>query len=646
MTARRRLLNLMLQYKWSYLCGLFMVAVSNIAFVAPPLILGFVVDAFEIVRAPFAGANYGESGAAAATNWAVVWLGAAAILGFFAIRGLSLYLMRRLVVTNSRRVEADLRRDIFAKLGSLSFSYFNKMRIGDVMTRATSDTEQVRMVAGPAMMFAASSILNLALVLGIYFYLSWKLAFFMLIPFGGMIVTVTAVFRKLRESSIAVREHYSRISQRARESFAGMRVLKSFAQEDEESARFDGLSRGYMKKILRLFAYDGGLRGFIIFFSGLGMFIILLVGAWLISTNQMSHGNMATFIWLQLKMTWPLMVFGWVAVLYQRGMVSMERINEILAAEPEIGDAPGVGPFDVTEGRIEYRGVRFEYDPERGEILHGIDLKIPAGSTVAVVGGTASGKSTLISLLMRLFDPTEGEVEIDGRNVKTIPLRSLRAAVGYSPQEPFLFSDTLYNNISFAVPDATEAEVRAAVHDEIEGFADGYDTLVGERGVTVSGGQMQRLAIARAILRRPPILVLDDSLSSVDTRTEEEVLSGLAEVIEKGTSIIVTHRLTNSSKPLNRIRTSRKIRTKPRGPRRNRVPTTPRSRNSPIRKRASRSNRPSRLRHRTRRPAKSWTKNSARKNSGGFSKGARPRRSTKIGRNARAIKRHGNADEM
>ncbi len=514
--------------------------------------------------------------------------------------GVFLFLQRRLLINTSRHIEFDMRQDFYAALVDQPVEYFHKNRVGDLMARATNDLGAIRQIVGPMILYSFQAIFALCIALPILLNISTKLTLLMLIPLPLVSLTVKYLGGQIHTRFEKIQGFFSDITARAQENLTGVRVVRAYAQEDAEIERFQVLNREYATQNLRLVKYAAAMRPMLFFFIGLGFVIIVAVGVPMAVRGEITAGDFTAFILYLQRMIWYMIALGYVVNLYQRGTASLKRFNAILEAEPSIRDDDGVIEQPPISGAVEFRDLCFSYktatgtteDTETKEIpsvpsvnsvangfvLRDIDLKISAGQTVAFVGKTGSGKSTLVSLVPRLMDAPDDSVLIDDRPVRDYPLAQLRRAIGFVPQETFLFSDTLARNIAFGIeaesPASAGGEARAIYNVEdqlgavppayaggsalsirsaaeiaglagdIEGFPDGYEQLVGERGITLSGGQKQRTAIARAVMRDPRILILDDSLSAVDTYTEEKILQNLRDVRTGRTTLIVSHRVS------------------------------------------------------------------------------------------------------
>jgi ATP-binding cassette, subfamily B, multidrug efflux pump len=460
-----------------------------------------------------------------------------------------LYITRQVVIGASREIEFDLRNDIFANLERQSANYYHTHRTGDIMARTTNDLNAVRMLLGPAIMYSANTIVFTAAALPFMYRISPKLTFFAFVPLPMASVLVQYFGARIHRRFERIQAMFSDISAKAQENFSGARLIRAFAQEDAEIASFEEANREYIRRSLHLVRLMAMLWPTLEFVLGLSLMITLLVGGHEVVSHRISVGQFTAFNVYMVQLTWPMIAVGWVVNLFQRGTASIVRIDELLKQKPDIADEPTAVPTPIT-GDIEFRNLNFAY-PGGPPVLQNINLTIPAGSSLAIVGPTGSGKSTLVGLIPRLHDAPTGEVLIDHEPIRHFTLSELRKGIGYIPQETFLFSDTIRQNIAFGRPDASPEQVQNAatiahISTEILEFPKGFDTLVGERGVTLSGGQKQRTAIARAVIREPRILVLDDALASVDTYTEEQILSGLRLNMGNRTTVFISHRISTA----------------------------------------------------------------------------------------------------
>jgi ATP-binding cassette, subfamily B, multidrug efflux pump len=475
---------------------------------------------------------------------------AAMLVGLALGKGVFQFLTRWLVIGVSREIEYDLRNDMFRHLESLSYSYYQKNRTGDIMARATNDLNAVRMLLGPAIMYTANTLVFTAVALVFMWQISPKLTLYTFAPLPLASIIVQFFGRRIHERFEKIQAQFSDISARAQENFSGARVVRAYAQEEAEIALFETSNQEYVTRSLPLARLLGMLWPTLEVLLGFALVLVLWLGGREVLLHKISLGDFVAFNTYIVMLTWPVIALGWVINIFQRGTASMGRIDEILVARSEITDAevaPDLKTVTTLRGEIEFRHLDFAYDGV--PVLKDVNLTIPAGSSLAIVGPTGSGKTTLVNLLPRIYDAPPGSLLIDGRPIREYPLDTLRQNIGFVPQETFLFSDSVRENIAFGVETSSDDQVQRAaaaanIAADIEGFPEGYKTLVGERGITLSGGQKQRSAIARAIIRDPRILVLDDALSSVDTYTEETILNHLREVMRDRTTIFISHRVS------------------------------------------------------------------------------------------------------
>jgi len=471
------------------------------------------------------------------------------LLGVAASKGVFQFLTRWIVIGVSRDIEFDLRNDLFRHLEELSYSFYQRTRTGDIMARATNDLNAVRMLLGPAIMYSANTIVFTAGALVFMLSISPKLTMYAFLPLPVVSITIQYFGKRIHERFERIQAMFSEISARAQENFSGARVIRAYVQEEPEVAGFEASNREYIARSLKLVRLMGMLWPTLETMLGLAIVLVLWLGGREVLQSRITVGEFVAFSTYMVQLTWPVIALGWVVNIFQRGTASMGRINEILAERPEITDAeadPGLGAAPIA-GEIEFRDLNFAYNGK--PVLHDVNLRIAAGSSLAIVGPTGSGKTTLVNLIPRIYDAAPGSVLIDGRPIRGFPLAALRRHIGFVPQETFLFSESVRENIALGVKDATDSEVRAAaqaanIAEDIESFPEQYQTLVGERGITLSGGQKQRTAIARALLRNPSILILDDALSSVDTQTEDKILNHLREIMRDRTTIFISHRVS------------------------------------------------------------------------------------------------------
>ena len=479
-------------------------------------------------------------------------------LGFYAFlliaiaasKGIFQFLTRWIVIGISRDIEFDLRNDLFQHLERLAYPYYQRTRTGDIMARATNDLNAVRMLLGPAIMYSANTLVFTAGALIYMFRISPKLTLYTFLPLPVASIVIQYFGHQIHERFEKIQAMFSEISARAQENFSGARVIRAYVQENAEIRQFEEANTEYIARSLPLARLMGLLWPTLELTLGLAVVLVLWLGGREVLLHRMGVGDFTAFLTYMIQLTWPVIALGWVINIFQRGTASLKRINEIMLEKPEITDGPDVLTWagqDELRGEIEFRGLNFGYNGT--PVLQGINLRVPAGTSLAIVGPTGSGKTTLVDLIPRVYDTESGMVLIDGKPIREFPIDFLRRNIGFVPQETFLFSDTIRENIAFGVEDATDESVREAAEGanigaDIEGFPEQYATVVGERGLTLSGGQKQRTAIARALIRNPRILILDDALSSVDTQTEDKILNHLREIMQGRTTIFISHRVS------------------------------------------------------------------------------------------------------
>ena len=456
--------------------------------------------------------------------------------------------MRWILIGISRDAEYDLRNDLFRHLMRLSPRYYTEHRTGDLMSKLTNDLNAVRNMIGPGIMYSANTVVVGVATISLMIHLDWRMTLMALAPLPFVSAAVKFFGARIHERFEKIQALYSELTERVRENISGMRVVRAFCQEDAEMATFDVMNRDFVEKNKGLIWITSFLWPVIALMFALALLLVLVVGGRHVLQGLITVGTFAAFNVYLTYLIWPIIALGWVTNLVQRGLASLGRLMTIFEAQPDIDDrAVPRNPVTELRGDIEFRNLRFSYNGHA--ILKNINLRIPAGKTVAVVGATGSGKSTLVGLIPRLYDAPPGTLLIDGVPIREIPLRTLREHIGFVPQETFLFSETIHENVKLGTPDATDAQVERAAEisnilPEIRGFPKEFDTMVGERGLTLSGGQKQRTAISRAVIRDPRILILDDALSSVDTYTEETILRQLAGVMAGRTTILISHRVS------------------------------------------------------------------------------------------------------
>ena len=550
----RPLLPYLKRYRWAYIFGTACVLLTNGTWILFPLVLGKAADDLH---------------GGVTRHKLLIYAGL--LLAIAVIKGIFQFLTRWVVIGISRDIEFDLRNDLFARLESLSYSYYQRHRTGDIMARATNDLNAVRMLLGPAIMYSANTLVYTAGALAFMISISPWLTLYTFFPLPAVSVVIQTFGRRIHERFERIQAMFSDISARAQENFSGARLIRAYVQEESEIRLFEKENKEYIRRSLKLVRLMGMLWPTLELMLGCAVVLVLWLGGREVLTGQstvklissvgaigpsilttlkldgsMSVGQFVAFSTYMMQLTWPIIALGWVINIFQRGTASLIRINEIMQEQPEIQDTPGAEDREII-GDVEFLHLNFSYDGK--QVLHDVNLRVPAGSSMAIVGPTGSGKTTLMNLIPRIYDAAAGSVLIDGRPIRDYSLASLRRNIGFVPQETFLFSERIRENIALGVDSATDTEIKNAadaanIAADIEGFPEGYETMVGERGITLSGGQKQRTAIARALIRNPRILILDDALSSVDTHTEDKILNHLRDVMQGRTTIFISHRVS------------------------------------------------------------------------------------------------------
>jgi len=518
--------------RWQILIGLIALLIVDILQLFIPRVIKYVIDDLTLgIISPFGLLLYGLE----------VLLLALGIGGFR-------YIWRYFLLGAARRIEKALRDRLFIHLQTLSFSYFSHTKVGDLMAHATNDIEAVRMAMSLGVVFLVDTIILGVLTIFFMIYIHPKLTLFAILPMP-LITLITLLFSQaIHHRFEIVQKTFASLTERVREAIAGIRVIKAYVLKEREGKKLSQLSQDYIQKNLNVTKVWGMFFPIILFFSNLSMAIVLYLGGKLTIFQSISTGDFVAFMSYLGLLAWPMMALGWAINVIQRGGASMDRLNRIFAEAPEIFDSSGVIPLGPLKGSIDIRGLTFSPGNGGNPLLRDIHLTVEVGERMVVVGRTGSGKTIFCNLVARILEPPKGYLFFDGIEIHEIPLGVLRTSIGYVPQDIFLFSDTIRENIAFGKLDATDNEIEEAarlaqIYDEITEFPEGLNTVIGEQGITLSGGQRQRIAIARAILMDPPIFILDDSLSSVDIQTEERILEGLEKFLKGKTSILITHRI-------------------------------------------------------------------------------------------------------
>ena len=551
-TTTHFILHYLGQHKGTLVWGFFLTLLTTGFQLAVPMVMRYAIEYIEW--------SQGSEGAAVPawllsalrglTHSRTLALFALALVLVTLVQGIFRYYLRMLLIGMSRRVEYSLRNDYLAHLQTMSAAFYQRHKTGDLMARATNDMEAVRSMLGPGIMYFATTIVVAVVSIALMAGISWQTTLWSLLLMPAVAVIVYRQVRQIEKLFDKIQEQFSALTAKVQENLSGIRVVKSYVQEEHEIAHFRSQSEEYIRRNLRLVKVRAGLWSTIDFLLGLTTLAALLAGGWQVMQGQLSIGGLVAFLAYLAMLAWPMIALGWVLNMWQEGLASTGRILSILREEPEIQDGPATDhAIRELRGEIEFRRLCFAYQEEGPPLLKEISLHIPAGMTLAVVGATGSGKSTLVNLIPRLLQAGPGMLLIDGHPVETIPLAVLRRSIGMVPQESFLFSETIQENIAFGEEDAGMAEIEAAaetsqIRRDFDQFPDGFATMVGERGITLSGGQKQRTAISRAVIRQPSILILDDALSAVDTYTEEEILKRLRTIMAERTTILVSHRIS------------------------------------------------------------------------------------------------------
>jgi ATP-binding cassette subfamily B protein len=535
MSELRSILPYFRPYRKGLAIGLVCVVFANVSQIAAPWLMKLVID----------GLGAGDVSAGRIALLGSLIVGAALIGGVFRFG------MRQLLNGISRRIEADLRDDFFRHLLRLDAKFYGEMRTGDLMSRATNDTGAVRMAAGPAVMYAVNTAVTFVFALTLMLWISPRLTLYALIPMIGLPVVVIGFGRIIHRRFEEIQEQFSALSTFVQENLSGVRIVRAYTQEEEQAKQFDAYNEDYRQRNMGLVRTAGAFHPLLSLMSGAAMVLVTWLGGLEVIAGRITIGDFVAFSLYLVLLIWPMIALGWVVSLFQRGEASMGRLNVVLRARPAVVVPEQAASLAGARGEVEFRDVSFVYPGTERTVLDRVSFVARAGATVAIVGPTGSGKSTLIALLARLYDPTEGEVLLDGIPLTRLDPAELRARIGMVPQDSFLFSDTVGGNIGLGlsgdgrISDAVRraAEI-AQLHEQILGFPRQYDTMLGERGINLSGGQKQRATLARALARDPLVLVLDDALSAVDTHTEAAILADLRGAVRGCTAFIISHRVS------------------------------------------------------------------------------------------------------
>jgi ATP-binding cassette subfamily B protein len=519
------------RYKWKYIAGAIFVLFTNAFRITNPKIVQHAIDYLK-------------------ENFVLSKLGlfTALIVVIAICEGIFTFLMRRSMIVASREIENDLRNDFFGKLLDLTPSFYNNMPTGDIMSRATNDLNAVRSLLGPGIAYSTNTILAFLFVIPMMIYISPKLTLFVLLPFPLVALIVNRFGKAIYKRFEKIQAQLATLSTRAQENISGNTIIKWFAREDYEVEQFRKENEEYMRRNISYAKVYAAFHPSLVLTIGISIAMIILIGGRLVMQNVISLGEFTAFLLYAGILIWPFIALGWVIGLFQQGSASLKRMRKILEAEPEILEKPGMDSPEKFQGEITFNNLSFGYRPEE-PVLQNIQLHIPANYTVGIIGPTGSGKSTLVKLIPYMHKLPEGVLLIDGQDINSLSPRHLRHRTGFVPQETFLFSATIRENIAYGKPGAKKEEVEwaarmADIHEQIVEFPDGYESVLGEKGINLSGGQKQRIAIARAILRKPDILILDDAFSALDTHTEDRILKNLIEFFPGRTVLLVSHRVS------------------------------------------------------------------------------------------------------
>lgn len=533
MLSLKSLNKYFLKYKSKLALGILFILISNAAQVYLPIL---IKDSIDLLKSNF---SY-----QVLTRYAILIVAVAIFGGFFR------FLIRTTIIIVSRRIEYDLRMDFWEHIQKLPIRFFQNNSTGNIMSHVTNDINSVRMYIGPAVMYSIDTVSKFIIVITIMLTLAPDLTLYALLPLPILSFLVYKLSKKIHTKYTKIQEKFSELTTKAQENFSGIRVIKSYVREESEINQFKKLSYDYLKRNMSMVKVQAFFAPLLFLITGVSVIIVIWIGGSMVIENKLTLGELVAFVAYLALLIWPVIAFGWVLNIIQQAAASMKRILKIFAEEEEIFETEITDKnIKEIEGQIEFKNVSFKYGINHEDVLKNISFKVPKGSTLAIIGHTGSGKTTLVNLLPRLFQPTEGNIFIDGKNINEIPISVLRKNIGLVTQETFLFSDTLSNNILYGIGNSNETLARevteiSKLSKDLDDFNNGFNTMIGERGITLSGGQKQRASLARALAINPKILILDDSFSAVDTNTEEEILKNLNEFRKGRTSIIISHRIS------------------------------------------------------------------------------------------------------
>jgi ATP-binding cassette, subfamily B, multidrug efflux pump len=531
------------RYKWLFLTGTLFVGLANLFQVYAPHYIGDMID---LVTNNYNALVNGNDKNLADEVYRGVLISGLLFLGFTVLRGIFMFFMRQTIIVMSRNIEYDQKNDLFKHYTTLTPAFFKKNNTGDLMSRVAEDVSRVRQYVGPAMMYFMNLVFNFGFGIWMMVSINPTLTLYVLLPLPLLSISIYYVNSIINRKSEAIQAQLSNLTSIAQESFSGIRVIQAYARERSTTQYFERECEDYKNLSLSLSKVDALFQPLMVLLIGLSVLLTIFIGGWQVMDGKLSPGDLAEFLFYVNMMTWPVTSLGWVVSIIQRAAASQKRIDEFLLTKPDV-EASGL-PEHNLRGNIKFTNVDFTYPDTGVQALKNVSFTIKAGEKVAIVGKTGSGKTTIADLLFRLYDTDSGSIEFDGRSIKKYNLENLRNNISAVPQDVFLFSDTIRNNIAFGNGKADmEGVVKyaqfASIHNEIESFRDGYQTFVGERGVTLSGGQKQRISIARAFMKEAPIIILDDCLSAVDAATEKRIMSNMRNYLDNKTAVIITHRI-------------------------------------------------------------------------------------------------------
>ncbi|WP_291401869.1 ABC transporter ATP-binding protein [Daejeonella sp.] len=537
------------KYRWRFIPGILFVIISNLFAVLPAQVIRIAFDLVNENIAIYKLYNGFEKQEMIAVIFgqSLLFFGLT-VLALALLRGIFLFFMRQTIILMSRHIEYDLKNEIYEHYQKLSMAFYRRNNTGDLMNRVTEDVSRVRMYIGPAIMYTINTAVLFILIIVAMFNVNARLTLFSLLPLPLLAVTIYYVHTIINQRSEKIQEQLSSMSSFVQESFSGIRVVKSYVREDDIREKFNQESEDYKTHSMSLVQVQALFYPIMLLLVGLSTIATVYIGGIEVMKGTISSGNIAEFIVYVSQLTFPVTSLGWVTSLIQRASASQKRINEFLKTEPEI---TSVNNKEIKlTGKIEFKDVSFKYPDTGIEAIKNISFKVEKGQFLAIIGRTGSGKSTIANLLMRMYDADQGEILIDNQEIRDLDLTHFRNQIGFVPQEVFLFSDSIYNNIAFGLSVAEQSQVEqaakdAALYDNIIGFEKDFQTMIGERGISLSGGQKQRLSIARAIIKEPQILIFDDCLSAIDTSTEEQILNNLGRIMKNKTSILIAHRVSS-----------------------------------------------------------------------------------------------------